>query len=255
MSFGSHSGFPLRRKAGEAHLPGFHGTVVLMVDVGLVKPEDLWYLTGLIATDGNLSSDGRHIELTSKDLNHLERLRVVLSISSRVGRKSNGARTGTSFRLQIGDKQLYGFFSEVGLVPKKSLQLGALRIPPEHFRDFLRGVIDGDGSINTWVHSTNKTRQWALRVYSASPVFASWLKAKVESRFGVVGRAHVEQRAGRNPLYIIKFGKLAARVILGECYYTGCTAIPRKLEKARRCVETPSSWRRYGSSVVAGVAK
>ncbi len=75
-----------------------------MINLNKIKPTDLWYVIGYIATDGYLSTDGRHINITSNT-------------------------------------------------------------------DFLRGVIDGDGNISTWIHRTNHNRQWCLRIYSTQSVY------------------------------------------------------------------------------------
>lgn len=104
------------------------------------------------------------------------------------------------------------FLLGVGLTPHKSLTLGGLDIPISRFPDFLRSMIDGDGCIHTWIHPGNGRRQWASRISSASPVFASWLRLSIEAYFGVRGRIHVTKGKGnRHPIYMIKFGKLPAR--------------------------------------------
>lgn len=46
---------------------------------------ELAYAVGLIATDGNLSKDGRHIELTSKDTEQLETFKRCLKLKNRIG--------------------------------------------------------------------------------------------------------------------------------------------------------------------------
>ncbi len=114
------------------------------------------------------------------------------------------------FRLQIYSASLYGFLLNVGLTPAKSLTLGPLNIRMDHFPDFLRGVIDGDGNIHTWIHSNNGIRQWALRITSASPVFTTWLKALIEDYFAVCGSVRVE-KGKLYPFHTIKFGKLTAK--------------------------------------------
>ena len=226
-----------------------------MFDFVSVHPRDLWYLIGLITSDGSLSKDGRHIDLTSKDVNHLENIKTSLGISNKLGRKFGGAGKEVSFNIQIGNKKFYSLLLEIGLKPNKSLNLGALNVPKAHFHDFLRGIIDGDGNIQTWIHSSNKRRQWALRIYSASPAFASWLKSSIEDYFAVKGSMYVEERPGSHgPLHTIKFGKLPAKIVLRAYYYPGCLAMPRKLESAKRCIETPNGVKKYGK-VIAGVAK
>lgn len=224
-----------------------------MVDLLHSRPTAFWYFVGLITSDGCLSRDGSHISLTSKDREFLEKLKTTLGIPNNIGRKIGG--TGSlSFQIQMGSKALYSLLLDIGLKPNKSLTLGALKIPMPYCPDFLRGMIDGDGCIRTWIHSSNRRRQWALPLYSSSPIFALWLKSLIEGNFAVRGRLHVYEAPKRHPRHIIKFGKLSAKVILRACYYPECLAMPRKWELARRCIQTPNGVTKYGN-VVAGVVE
>lgn len=224
-----------------------------MVDISSTHPQHFWYFVGLIAADGCLSTDRSNINLTSKDREHLGLVKRTLQIPNRIGRKLSGAGR-ISYAIQMRNRDLYRFLLEVGLTPRKSLTLGSLRIPMSYFPEFLRGVIDGDGCIRTWIHSHNGKRQWALQITSASPAFSWWLKSMIEEVFCVRGRLHVREQAQRHPVYIVKFGKLAAQVILRACYHPGCLAMTRKLALAQRCVQTPNRVRYYGN-VLAGVAE
>ena len=71
---------------------------------------DLAYVIGIIATDGNLSSDGRHINITSKDYEMIIRIKKLLKLKSKVGRKARGGSKGKRyFYLQFGDVCFYDF--------------------------------------------------------------------------------------------------------------------------------------------------
>lgn len=61
-------------------------------------------------------------------------------------------------RLQWSDVLFYRWLIDVGLMPAKSLRLGPLKVPDEWFRDFLRGCIDGDGSILTYTDHYNASK-------------------------------------------------------------------------------------------------
>ena len=76
------------------------------------------YVVGLIATDGNLSSDGRHLSIPSKDLDLLESLRACLGLTNSIGRHSNAR--GHIHRLQWGDRLFYDWLQSIGLTPAKS---------------------------------------------------------------------------------------------------------------------------------------
>jgi len=120
-----------------------------------IKGSNLWYLVGLIASDGCLSPDGRHIDITSKDRDFLKRLVEKLNITNRVTVKNSGAND-QAYHIQIANRNFYDFLQSIGLMPRKSLVIDSLDIPGIYFLDFLRGMIDGDGCIRKWTHPTTR---------------------------------------------------------------------------------------------------
>lgn len=213
-----------------------------MVNLGKVKLSDFWYVVGYIATDGNLSKDKRHINITSKDRGHLYKIRNALFLSCKVGRKSSGATFGKNCsQIQFGDVKLYRHLISLGFTERKSLTLGIINIDRDYFYDFLRGVIDGDGNISTWIHRTNFNRQWCLRIFSAAPVFINWLGDEIERVFNVKNsRFTVTHKDKEQPLYTLRFGRKAAATILSKIYYNGCLALDRKLLQANLCLQDQS---------------
>ena len=203
-----------------------------------IEDKDLWYLVGLIATDGNLSSDRRHIDITSKHQDFLETIKNTLGLKNKVGTKHRGEGTGEYYRIQIANKNLYEFLLSIGLTPNKSLSLGELKIPLEWVSDFVRGVIDGDGSIRKWAHSSNGREQWSLRIYSASSVFIRWLSQIIEASFFAKGRIHGNGKG----TFVLKYGKLAAKRILESCYYDKCLSLGRKARLAEVCSASNVGW-------------
>ncbi|MBU2101776.1 MAG: LAGLIDADG family homing endonuclease [Candidatus Omnitrophota bacterium] len=204
-----------------------------------IEGKNLWYLVGLITSDGNLSSDERHIDITSSDYEFLQNIINLIGIKNKIGIKY-GKDKQKSFHVQIGNKNFYDFLLTIGLTQKKSLTIGEIKVPNEFFVDFLRGLIDGDGSIRSWVHPTNFHEQWSLRIYSGSNKFLEWLGGKIKEYFGACGRIYKDNRAEHN--YILKFGKLAAQVILRGCYYENNFSLQRKDRLAQQCVRSYAGW-------------
>jgi hypothetical protein len=58
-----------------------------------IKGANLWYLVGLITSDGCLCPDGRHIDITSKDFAFLQTIKDEIGISNKIGIKYNGKKT------------------------------------------------------------------------------------------------------------------------------------------------------------------
>ncbi len=201
----------------------------------------LWYLVGVITSDGCLSSDGRHIDITANDKEYLEILKKEAGLSCKVGIK-NRKNINQAHRLQISNIEFYEFLLSCGLYPKKSLTLKDVKVPCEHFSDFCRGVIDGDGNIRRWIHPRNKGEQWVLRIYSGSKDFVIWLQQRIDQAFGALGRVHEEEKPGYHKTYILKYGKMAAIKILKNCYYENAVALDRKALLAQECCSSRMGW-------------
>src|SRR5207249_9328241 len=107
---------------------------------------------------------------------------------------------GSCHRLQWGDRVFHRWLLDIGLTPAKSLTLGAIAVPDSCFRDFLRGCIDGDGSIMTYTDRYNTfkkptyvyTRLFVCLV-SASPSFLDWVRAAVQRLIGLTGSLTVRR--------------------------------------------------------------
>ncbi len=214
-----------------------------MVDLAKVRESDLWYIIGYIATDGHLSVDGRHINITSKDREHLYLIRNALFLESKIGSKARSFFKEKLYsHLQFSDVKFYRYLLTLGLTPKKSLTLGPLDIDENHFFDFLRGVIDGDGNISTWIHKSNNNRQWCMRIFSSSLEFILWINSKIEINLGLKGRVYSRNckmtKKHPNPEYTIKFGKKAAAMIIHNIYYSNCLSLERKRLLAKLCLQS-----------------
>lgn len=66
---------------------------------------ELAYVVGLIATDGNLSPDGRHLAIPSRDRSLLESIRSCLGLTNRIREECPVSRP--IYRLQWGDRAFY----------------------------------------------------------------------------------------------------------------------------------------------------
>jgi hypothetical protein len=101
----------------------------------------------------------------SKDADLLESLRRCLTLQNSISRRVINSHQ--IYRLQWGDRQFYKWLLSIGLTPAKSLTLGPLAVPDEHFVHFFRGCIDGDGSIRTYVDHYNTFKKADLHLYPA----------------------------------------------------------------------------------------
>jgi len=193
---------------------------------------NLAYCIGLIATDGSLSKDGRHIEFISKDRDLVETFCRCLGIRNRIGSKVSGYKKNSlAFRVQFGDVAFYRWLLGLGLTPNKSLTIGELKIPDEFFFDFLRGSFDGDGTIYSFRDERWKNSfMFYVRFVSASKKHLEWLQAAIHRLLAVRGIIRQNTRA-----YHIVFAKRSTRKILEKIYAVpDAPCLERKLAKCRK---------------------
>lgn len=190
------------------------------------------YAIGLIATDGNLSTDGRHLNMTSKDKDLITTFKKCLGLKNKIGRKTRGGlKIKKYFQVQFGDKNFYEFLLSIGIMPAKSKILDSINIPDNYFADFLRGCIDGDGNIDVHSHPESRHLQLRLRLFSASPTFINWIKEKI-AKILKIEKGWIENYAG---VYILSYGKSDSIKLLKFMYYDNVRYfLTRKFKKAKQ---------------------
>jgi hypothetical protein len=186
---------------------------------------ELAYVVGLIATDGCLSPDGRHIDFTSKDLELVEAFKRCLGLQNRIGVKSSGSSQRRYYRVQFANVRFYRWLVELGLTPRKSKTLGPLQIPDEFFVDFLRGCLDGDGNIRVYSDPKFPTSQRLyVRFISASFAYTCWLQQNIQRLIGVRGYIQPTRKS-----YELTYAKQASKILLARLYYQpGIPCLQRK---------------------------
>lgn len=189
---------------------------------------NLAYVIGLLATDGNLSKDGRHINMRSSDKDLLETFKICLGLNNRIAQSHNdGYAKKPSFRIQFSNTKFYRWLLTIGLSPAKTYTIGKIKIPDEFFRDFLRGHLDGDGSVFTYTDKYNyyKGRNYTnQRVYvkfiSASGIHIKWLHKRIRKLSKIQGSLQCNIRLKpKVPIWEIKFSKKDSLEVLKWIYY------------------------------------
>lgn len=196
--------------------------------------EQLAYVVGIITSDGNLSSDGRHINITSKDLEMVQNVKEILHLSNTIGRKARGGSIEKKYYvLQFGSKNFYAFLLSIGLTPAKSKTIQKVLVPDIFFSDFLRGCIDGDGNIYESKHPESKHLQLRLTLASASKPFLIWILASIQKIYKIQGGwiVTVEKKSA----HMLRFGKSDSIQILRAMYaHSRRYALQRKLTIAEK---------------------
>ncbi len=186
------------------------------------------YAVGLLATDGHLSIDGRHLDLTSKDIEQLENFKKCLDLKVKIGMKSSGFSDRCP-HVQFGDVRFYKWLLEIGFIQQKTKNIGRLKIPDKFFFDFLRGHFDGDGCVYAYFDPRWRSSYLIyVQFCSASKKHLDWLREKISQLIGY--RGHVNY-AGKS-VYQLRFAKYASLDLFKKIYYNKkVVSLSRKRKK------------------------
>ena len=191
---------------------------------GKVKIEwspDFAYASGLLVTDGCVYRDGRHVNLTSKDIEQITNFKMALHIDNAITMKSRAdEQVKKYYVVQFSDVYFVRFLDSIGIHPAKSKTLDKVFVPPEYFFDFLRGVFDGDGYVHSYFDPRWRSSfLWYLGFCSASPKFLHWIRYELFIRLGLKG--HITKTKS-NSCQQLKYAKSEAIKIVQRLYKLNC---------------------------------
>jgi len=192
------------------------------------------YAIGLLVTDGCLSKDGRHIDLTSKDREQLKNFLKCLNSRNKISLKHSGL--GKEYlRVQLGDVLFYKFLLDIGLTPRKTKTISVVDVPDIYFFDFLRGHFDGDGTFYSyWDHRWRSSFMFYTVFISASDAHIGWIRNKLKQSLGIKG--HIT-RDGRKSTLQLKYAKNDSLKLLPKMYYSeDIICLRRKRLKIQRAL-------------------
>ena len=173
------------------------------------------YVVGLITTDGNLSPDGRHLSIISKDIQLLETAKHCLQIKNKIAPKMSGYTTKKNcYHIQFGNVVFYKWLVEIGLMPNKSKRIKSLKVPNKYFFNFLRGHLDGDGCIRKFQDPVYPNSQRLYTVFhSASFIHLKWLQQRISFLLNIYGFIEPSIREFR-----LTFAKKESLKLLAKIY-------------------------------------
>ncbi|QSO54184.1 hypothetical protein JZ785_10650 [Alicyclobacillus curvatus] len=114
---------------------------------------DFFYYLGLMATDGSLSGRSVQLGLTDKDVIDwvVQKLGYLNTVTESPGKK---VQHRTRYWVRFHNREAANVLRFYGVKDRKTytLRVNLHDIPIGMYRHFIRGVFDGDGSINTKKH-------------------------------------------------------------------------------------------------------
>lgn len=189
------------------------------------------YAIGLITTDGSLSKDKRHITLTSTDKQQLRTFRKCLGLKNKICLNPPGNYSkNRCYRVQFSCVEFYDWLLTIGLKANKTFILSSLTIPDKYFSDFLRGHLDGDGSVIYYVDKHNKYKDKTYtydRLYvtfrSGSLSHMKWLQDNINRILKIKGSLSGwknKKKNNRRILWTLRFCKKDSLRLLKYLYYS-----------------------------------
>jgi len=198
---------------------------------------ELAYAVGLLATDGCLYNDGRHIDFTSQDIQLIKTFKTCLNLKNKIGLKASGSSTNKCPHIQFGDVLFYRWLLEVGITPHKSKTIADLKVPDEYFFDFLRGHFDGDGCcFSYWDKRWHSSFMFYITFVSASEKHIKWLRQNINNFLKINGYLG---KAKKSKVYQLRYAKKESRLLISKMYYKkGLPCLLRKFKKIQSILKT-----------------
>ncbi len=219
-----HSGSAARQTVR----PGYYHFTVPLIDL---EEPDHSYFFGFVQTDGHLyagiGQKGRlSIEVSARDDSVLRTFSELFPVYSSMryrDRTTNFGRNRSAV-WTVCDLAFRRELAELGLPSGRKSATVTPPSPPFSARDYLRGVIDGDGSVGF-----TRTGRPFIGLVTASQSLAQFFCAQI---LELVGAHRTVTRNTRDGVYNVMVAGDPAAPLAAWLYPEGCLALDRKREAA-----------------------
>ena len=136
----------------------------------------LYYILGLIITDGNISIDNKKITLSLTDKDIIEKLASLMIDQEK--RKiyiytPQKGKASTTYTIVNTNDNAIQTLNNMNIHSNKTYSQTFPLVPDEYIYSFLRGVFDGDGCV--YVSNKNYNGYYSISITTASKIFADGL--------------------------------------------------------------------------------
>ncbi|MEW2119097.1 LAGLIDADG family homing endonuclease [Streptomyces sp. NPDC005474] len=208
-----------------------------------LKDPDYAYMFGFLQADGHLSQQSRQrgrltVEINARDIDILRKFQKLTPYNSTISartRTTNFAENSHTAIWTLCSLEARSKLNELGLPYGRKSRT----IAPPHgkfsSRDYLRGVIDADGSVGY-----SQSYPFISLTTASTPIMA-YMCSYAEELTGAERRLQRNQRDG---IYNIMYITEAAKSLVTHLYYPGCLALARKQTAAA----SVTAWKRPAGS-------
>ena len=186
---------------------------------------EMAYILGYIIADGNVAWNPVRgyntltITAAAKDKQHLEKVRKIIQSTKSL---LYGGNTN-SYRLIVNSKVICLDLMGFGIIPRKSLIVRFPRIPKQYHSHFIRGIIDGDGSLRYF--KRERSPYFEIQIYSGSLEFIKSLRKVIQNHLSINSR--IEKRS----CYTLRYSCTRGKELAGWIYGNSTICLKRKYIK------------------------
>jgi len=195
------------------------------------------YLLGFIFADGSIIKEPRKGEsdklsfgLNRRDIDILEKIKYALSSAHSL------SLVGNYVYLSIQSQKIVDDLKKLGISYRKSFREGQRKtfqiIPPRYVRDFIRGIVDGDGSINF-------DKKWypTLSVCGKKNII-TFIRNHFLFRFNIYSKiAQAKYYGKKYNLFYVAYRANSAKTLINYLYNNAGLYLERKFKLAKQCLK------------------
>jgi len=209
-----------------------------------VDSEHKAYWLGFISADGNVHNNQLAINLNPKDIEHLRKFRTFMSSDNPIYERDviSFGKPTQEVRFKIGSIKLCASLAKWGVVPAKFLILKPpTGLPDELEPHFWRGMVDGDGTIRTYIAHNGKP-QWAISLRSGNADTPQGFLDFVSKHI----RTNAQVCQDGEHTFKVSFGGIRLPQEVASLLYGDSTVyLDRKYELYKQCMAAPRIWYRF----------
>tara|TARA_B100001778_G_C18448593_1_gene565658 strand:+ start:217 stop:846 length:630 start_codon:yes stop_codon:yes gene_type:complete len=190
------------------------------------------YVLGFFAADGSMVKNSRgacFIEFHVTDIEILEKIRVAMESDHKISvRLPRHKKWKTSYRLQIGSKDMFNDLQSLGFSQTKTKIIRVPQVPYNYFWDFVRGYFDGDGCITSGTYKVKDRKNprftYKTSFTSGSLGFLEDLK-KIFKERGIASFIYTKKQNKKEIGYDLVLSHRSSLALYGYMYNNRCHSI------------------------------
>lgn len=190
------------------------------------------YVLGFILADGSIVKSKRKGHSDSLKFGvHLKDADILKKIKKELESEHKISKAGDAVYLSIVSQVMVNDLKNLGVTYRKSLEETVPKMPKVFIRDFIRGVVDGDGSIRI-----DKTDYPHLSVYGGRAIM-KFIRDDFLKKFDIYSKISKRSKSREGKyLYEIAYRCNSAQTLLDYLYKGSRLSLDRKFELVKKCL-------------------